>query len=335
MALSNKKLLRGTNNNFIPFLFVLFVTLYIGTRPLWCYADTQLYTTMFRLVQTGEWAEIPGDTTDPFFQFIEYLCIESTTASNWLLVVATFYVVCMAVAVYRWMPRHFFIAIIFCFTAFSFFSYGTNGIRNGMATSIALIGLSFFRKNMIYTIIGYGLLILAMNTHKSLTLIIAASSIALLYKNTNRIITIWLLCIVLGLLFQDSFKALFSAITDDGRMEYYLNQKVDDEMFSKTGFRWDFMLYSSAPILLGWYTIVKKGIKDKTYQFLLHTYIFANAFWTLINTAAYSNRFAYLSWFLYPILLAYPLCKFEIFKNQGTATALILIASIAFTYFII
>lgn len=334
MSLSNKKLLRGTNNNFIPFLFVLFVTLYIGTRPLWCYTDTQLYTEIFLLVQRGEWSEFHGYTTEPFFSFIEYLCIESTTASNWLLVIAAFYIICMAFAVHRWMPRHFFLAIMFCFTAFSFFSYGTNGIRHGMATSIALLGLSFFKKNMIYTLIGYALLILSMNTHKSLILVIVASTIALFYKNTNRIITIWLVCIVLGLLFQDTFKSLFSLISDDQRMAHYLNQKVDEDMFSKTGFRWDFILYSSAPILLGWYAIVKKGIKDNTYQFILHTYIFANAFWTLINTAAYSNRFAYLSWFLYPILLAYPLCKFDIFKNQGTITALILIASIAFTYFV-
>lgn len=334
MSLSNKKLLRGTNNNFIPFIFVLFVTLYIGTRPLWCYTDTQLYTTIFQLVQKGEWAKIPGDTTEPFFHFIEYLCIEMGTAHDWLLVIATFYVICMTVAVYRWMPHHFFLAIMFCFTAFSFFSYGTNGIRNGMATSIALLGLSFFCKNKLYTIIGFLLLILGMNTHKTIAIVIVAASATFFFKSTNRIITIWLVCIILGLLFQDTFKSLFIWLSDDGRMEYYLNMTIDNENFSDTGFRWDFILYSSAPILLGWYTIIKKGITDKTYQFLLHTYIFANCFWILINTAAYSNRFAYLSWFMYPILLAYPLCKFNIFKNQGTTTALIFIASIAFSYFV-
>jgi hypothetical protein len=82
-------------------------------------------------------------------------------------------------------------------------------------------------------------------------------------------------------------------------MAKYLNAEVSKEFFSKTGFRWDFLLYSALPIFIGWIATYKKSINDKTYSFILHTYIFSNAFWVLINTAAYSNRFAYLSWFLY------------------------------------
>ncbi len=331
MSCSNKKLLRGTNNNVIPFFVIFLTTIYIGTRPIWCYADTHLYTQIFNLVQSGQWIDIKGFGEEPFFLWIEYLCIEFTDASGWLLVVAIFYVVGMGIASYRWMPRHLFLAIIFCFTAFSFWGYATNGIRNGMASSIALLGLSFFCKGKLHTIIGYGLLLLGMATHKSIGAVIVAATAALFLKKTNINLSIWLSCIILSLLFQDYFKGLFILFADE-RMTNYLTQEVDKNLFSSTGFRWDFILYSAAPIMLGWYAIVKKGITDKTYMFLLHTYIFANAFWVLINTAAYSNRFAYISWFMYPILLAYPLAKFSIFKRQGPVTGLIIIASIAFTY---
>lgn len=332
MSCSNKKLLRGTDNNVIPLFFIILVTFYIGLRPIWCYADTYLYTLMFNLTQSGEWLALKNNAEEPFFTFIEYLCIEFTDASGWLLVIAIFYVVGMGIAAYRWMPRHLFLAIIFCFTAFSFFTYGTNGIRNGMASSIALVGLSFFCKGNIRMLIGYGLLFLGMTTHKVIGVVIVAATVAMFLKRTGINLSIWLLCIILGLLFQDYFKDMFTWLADDDRMTDYLTQEVSDDVFSKTGFRWDFIIYSAAPILLGWYTIVKKGVTDKTYMFLLHTYIFANAFWILINTVAYSNRFAYASWFMYPILLAYPLAKFNIFKHQGPVTGLILIASVAFTY---
>ncbi len=330
---SNKSLIIGSSISLISIIIVFITTIYIGTRPIRCYGDTHLYTTIFNLVQNNVWTELPSASTEPFWTFIEYTCINITDASGWLLVIAIFYVICMSIAAYRWFPRHFLIAIIFLFTAFSFWGYATNGIRNGMATSIAMIGLSFFSRTKKEQIIGYALLILASMTHKACLLTIVASTAALFLRNTKINITFWLSCIVLGLLFQEQFKALFSGLIDDGRMANYLNTEVDKEMFAQTGFRWDFILYSALPILVGWITISKPKIVDKSYAFILHTYIFSNAFWVLINTAAYSNRFAYLSWFLYPIVLIYPFCKFKIMQNQSQILGVLLIGLTAFTYF--
>lgn len=330
---SDNKLLLGSSVTPAPIMIIILATIYIGTRPIWCYADTKLYTLIFNFVQTGFWSALPSDTTEPFFSAVEYFCIETTDASGWLLVIATFYVFGMSFAAYRWLPKHFFTSIVFLFTAFSFWGYATNGIRNGMATSIAMLGLSFFCRTKKELIIGYALLILASLTHKSCMLTIAASTAAFFLRNTKVNISFWLFCIILGLLFQEQFKSLFSWLIDDGRMVAYLNAEVDKDLFSKTGFRWDFLLYSSLPIVFGWYAISNQKIKDKTYTFILHTYIFSNAFWILINTAAFSNRFAYLSWFLYPIVLIYPFCKFHFLKNQSAVLGLLLIIMTAFTYF--
>ena len=330
---SDNKLLKGSGINIISLIIITLTTIYIGTRPVWCYADTKLYTTIFTLVQNGNWSELPSVAIEPFWTFVEYTCIELTDASGWLFVIATFYVIGMCIAAYRWLPKHFLIAIVFLLTAFSFWGYATNGIRNGMATSIAMLGLSFFCRSKKEMIIGYGLLILASLTHKSTLLTIATATVALYLRNTKFNITFWLFCIVLGLLFQEQFKSLFSGLIDDGRMAAYLNAEVSKEFFSNTGFRWDFLLYSALPIFIGWIATYKKSINDKTYSFILHTYIFSNAFWVLINTAAYSNRFAYLSWFLYPIVLVYPFCKFKFLQNQSLILGLLLVGMATFTYF--
>lgn len=333
-SLGNQKLLKGNSMYIVSISIIILTTIYIGTRPITCYADTWLYTLMFNLVQSGVWSELPKVATEPFWITIEYFCIETTDASNWLFVIACFYIICMSIAAYRWLPKHFLIAIIFLFTAFSFWSYATNTIRNGMATSIAMLGLSFFIRNKKEIFIGYALLIVATLTHKSCMLIIIATTLALFLRNTKINISFWLICIVLSLIFQEQIKIIFSNIIPDERMQSYVNTNVSLEKFSKVGVRWDFILYSAFPIFLGWVVISINKITNKTYLFILHTYIFANSFWVLINTIAYSDRFAYLSWFLYPILIVYPLCKFRIFKNQGIILGLLLIIFNIFTYLV-
>lgn len=76
-------------------------------------------------------------------------------------------------------PNTFLFAIIFLFTAFSFWGFATNGIRNGMATSIAMVGLTFFCRHKRQLIIGYIILLVAINTHKSTMLVAGAATIAL------------------------------------------------------------------------------------------------------------------------------------------------------------
>lgn len=335
MSLSNNRLIKGTDNNVVPWAIAVFVTLYIGTRPTWAYADTNLYTEMYNLLQKGVWTEVRGGDVEPFWAMVQYASIPYLSASGWLTVISIFYVGGMTISARRWFPRHFLMTLIFLFTSFSFFSYGTNGIRNGMATSIAMAGLTFFCRSRKELTIGYVLIILACLTHKSCLLIFAAATAARFFKNININVGIWFGCILLSLLFAEPLKNLMSGLIDDGRASFYINQQVATQgaiAFSRTGFRWDFLLYSALPIALGWYAITKQKIKDETYIFLLTTYIFANSVWCLINSVAYSNRFAYLSWFLYPIIIVYPLAKLKVTSSQGVIAGGLLIFFIIFNW---
>lgn len=336
MSLKDSLFLRGNKNVFFSFIISIFVILYIGTRPLWCYADTGLYTMIFNFVQSGIWESLPSDNSEPFFTFIENICIQMANASTWLLVISTFYIAAMVWAAYKWIPRHLLFTIVFLFTAFSFWGYATNGIRHGMATSLSMLGLSFLMSNRRNIIIGYMLLVTATLTHTSCALILASATLALFYNKFSVYFKIWGLCIIISLIFQEQTKQLYSFIIDDNRMSNYLiTMQQAYELEYESGYRWDFILYSFFPIILGWYTIKRVHSVDKFYLFILNTYVIANSFWVLINTTAFSNRFAYLSWFLYPILLAYPLSNYKIFKLQSVTSGIIIILSSLFTYFML
>ncbi len=336
IAKNDVQLLRGSKSRMLAWLLAIFVTLYIGTRPLGCYVDTKLYTEIYDLLKRGVWESNRGHANEPFWEFVEDTCLPIMDASGWLTVIAIFYIGGMTFAARRWMPDHFLMALVFLFTSFSFFSYGTNGIRNGMATSIAMLGISLFNDDKKRLIIGYILLFIACLTHKSCMLIFAAATAARYFRDTKVNVIIWICCIILSLLFAETLKELMASLMNDERSTSYITQdiSVDDSKFSRTGFRWDFILYSSVPILLGWYATTTRKIQDNTYLFILSTYIFANCVWCLINSVAYSNRFAYLSWFLYPIAIAYPLAKLKIFNGQGAIAGAMLLFFIAFNWII-
>lgn len=101
--------------------------------------------------------------------------------------------------------------------------------------------------------------------------------------------------------------------------------------FANTGFRLDFLLYSAVPVIMVWYLTIKRNFNDFTYNIIANTYILANSFWIIVIRAAYTNRFAYLSWFLYPIVIVYPLVRMKVWENQNQKVAWILMAYVGFT----
>ena len=50
----------------------------------------------------------------------------------------------------------------------------------------------------------------------------------------------------------------------------------------------------------------KYQLKDELYDTMLYIYLTCNGIWMLCMYAQFINRIAYLSWFIYPILLVYP-----------------------------
>lgn len=218
---------------------------------------------------------------------------------------------------------------------FSTYSYSVNGIKAGAAASLFLVAIALReRKNYILT----GLfLLLSLGFHHSMLMPIAAFVLCSLFKNPKLYLGFWIVCFIISALhikyFQNLFVSLGSDIDD--KVIGYLGHDSESLKFStlKSGFRLDFILYSFMPILVGWFAIFKKRIQSDRYTFILNLYTFVNAIWMLCIYALFTNRIAYLSWLIYPLVLIYPILNGKWGEKQCKTYRLVAYAHLTFTLF--
>lgn len=313
-------------------LFLIFTIFYMGLRPVSgaYFGDMWLYNRDFIRFQNG-WIFDP--TKDALFYTFSWLCAQIMTPKAYFLLIDVLYILPMFAFSKRFFGKYWPYCFFMFVASFSFWSYGTNGLRNGLATSLFLLGLCFYNRQRLLL---YGFLILSLFIHKSIVISLAAFiGAGFLLKKPKYILYIWIASIPMSLVAGGVWGSFFESLGlfDNRTQGYLVNTQETFAMnhFSSTGFRWDFLLYSAFAIYAGWYFIFKKGLRDKFYIHLFGTYAIANAFWILVIRAAFSNRFAYLSWFLMAPVIIYPLCKYNIAKNQRKMMASILFFYTIFT----
>ena len=330
---ADRLLKRRGNSLYVNLLITLSIILFLGLRPISeFFVDTMTYYQIYEDLRDGIQVSVFSEHDRLFGYLMFFFASRGISVNIFFLVIEILYILPILWACYRLSRNSTDLMMLFVIGALSFYSYGVNGIRNGMALSIVMLAMTYIRGGtkekslfLVFSIIG-------VLCHFSCLLTVVCVVVASMIKKPQFFFYFWLLSIGVSLLMGDIVSNFFASLGFDDRLGY-INADVDDDMFSRTGFRWDFVLYSIVPIVLGWYVILRKHIYNRTYLLFLGTYILANAFWIMIITAEYSNRFAYLSWFLYPIVLAYPLVKFPIWKNkQGRNVALIMMAHFAFTF---
>lgn len=330
---SSQSIITKRRNSIGILLYSIVFIFVVGLRPVSAaFGDTTNYAQSYYELQ-GTPLIIDG-ASDVLFALLMWWCAQRMSVEFFFLIVEILYIAPIIFSCKRFFPRNSDLAILFSFAAFSFFTYGVNGIRNGMACSLVLLAMSFIQGTVHDKIVCVILSLIAINTHASTALPVVCLVVAYFVRSPKVMFGFWLFSIFLSLIAGGPVSNLFANLGFDERLSDYITADVDEGMFSRTGFRWDFLLYSSVPIVLGYYLIFKKKVFDRTYLLLLGTYIYANAFWIMVIRAEYSNRFAYLSWFLYPIVLCYPLLRLKIWpKTQGQKTAIIMAGHLAFTLF--
>lgn len=260
---------------------------------------------------------------------------------DFFVFVAFFYFGGMLLASFILTRKNLWIAMMLFFSAFNTWSYGVNGIRNGLACSIVLVSIALLAtdesKNNIRKIFCIVLMVLAMSIHRS-TMLPSVAALTSLYvvKDTKWALRFWFASIIISLVAGPMIESFFASLGFDDRMSRYSEGKYNEyyqSAVSHTGFRWDFLLYGAFPVLLTWYVTVYRKFKDPVFSVLANTYLFCSAFWIMVIRASFSNRFAYLSWFIYPLLFTYPLLRMNLWKDQDRKTALILFAYSGFTFF--
>lgn len=138
---------------------------------------------------------------------------------------------------------------------------------------------------------------------------------------------IWCACLLISLITpgMTQWLAEFSIFNDK-----FSGYALGDDGTSQIGFRVDFILYSILPIFIGLYFIIKYKFNDVIYNEILSVYLICNAFWLLVIRIPFSNRFVYLSWFMYGLVIAYPFIKSNCFRYQNRYAAFILLLLLIF-----
>ncbi len=315
-------------------ILLLAVTIgFIGLRDPWghwsYFGDTGAYTRTFNLIKFGIRTEFSKDVG--FYAFMK-LCSQIMGIQGFYLLSAILYVGLPYITFRKWFKQNVFFVLASYVVAMSFWSFGINGVRNGLASSIFIFALGFRDKKWLL----YALFLLSISFHKSMLLPVTGFFCAQNYDNTKFYLVCWLCAIPLSLIVGQQFETFVSTllnndsiIGDERAMTYFSGEKK--ELFTEQSFRVDFVIYSASPILLGYWQIFKKKYVNKQYVLLLNMYLVVNTIWILLIYVPFTNRIAYLSWFLMPILLIYSF----ILNKRKIATnikiAIVIFGSLTFT----
>lgn len=349
------------NSMFPALMLTLFLMVYMGLRPVSeVFGDSVNYNyiyqqavglAIFHIDLSSEW----------FWSFIMLTCKQlDFTVNMWFLLIEIGYLGFVFWGLKILLGENSWMAMLFFLSAFSTFTFGTNGIRNGLACS-AVTFVFAFSANKNITQLGFVsiVLILAFGVHRSISLPVAAFLAASYVIRSPKIaVYFWVASIGISLIAGGTVTNFFMGLGFDDRMTSYATSADQySDLFASTGFRWDFLAYSAMPVLLTWYVSNKAEderakygdtieeietnvtgagrIADahsmKVFNILATTYILANSFWVMVIRASFSNRFAYLSWFLYPIVVAYAVIRLHIWKDQDRKAGLILVLHASFT----
>lgn len=290
-------------------LFILI--LFFGLRPVsFVFVDTMYYYEVIA-IRTPEFYSFSWNVENVLFDnFLNLFACNRWSYTVFFLLVASVYFICAYLATKKLFPNDTLFAYLVFLGAFSTYSYGVNGIKAGAATSVFLLAIAY-RDNIVKTII---LALISWGIHHSMSFPIAVYVVVTFYNKPKYYFYFWAFCLIMAIFHVTTFQEIFKGYTYEKAAEYLAT--TGEDWKGKGGFRLDFVLYSAMPILIGWYATQKLKINDKKYNFLLCYYLLSNAIWLLCMYVNYNNRIAYLSWFVYPFVLIYPLLRCQWRKSR-------------------
>ena len=319
---------RTRNGVLFSFLCAVIAAFFIGLRPnAKCFADTVNYVYFYRLLEGKVFNFDVNAENFLFDNLYQWMASCQLGWPTFFLVIACIYFIGAWVACRKLFPKDVMMAFLVFLAAFSTFSYGTNGIKAGAAASLFLIAVAYYENKWIALLF----LCLSLGFHHSMTLPIGAFLLAYFYKNTKAYFIAWGICLLMAVLHISYFQNLLAGMSDERGAEYLMSS--GQNWGGRSGFRLDFVLYSAMPVLVGYWAIFRKYIQSRTYEFILSIYLTTNGVWMLCMYANFTNRIAYLSWFLYPFVLIYPFLNEDWGENKYRTFAWVAFLHLSFTLF--
>lgn len=292
---SSKRVAQESYNAGIFLLLTVVMVWFIGTRPLsGVFVDMITYSQKYEAAGSG----ISVYPEDLAFDWLMRAMAPNFSVETFFLVCAGLYVIPLSLAAQIMHGRWAFPALLALLGSFSFFSYGVNGVRSGIAASLTILAFALHRR----WALTYPIAIFAGLFHRSLFITITFFVITKWVKSVYLYSAFWFFCLIVSIFNGAETAAFILSFLGDGedqRFSNYLLGQGDD----KGGFRLDFILYSIIPVIISHLFATKEGVKGETYRRFLCTYLATNGFWLLCMYAAFSNRFAYLSWCILPLVI--------------------------------
>jgi len=322
------------NASFGIFLTVSMILL-MGLRPVdWHFGDTINYAKGFYAMQDAGYVYEPTFGREWLWDNLHNFCVAYADIHVFFLICAILYMGGLAVALRQIFGIHYYVPLIVFMSMFTFWSYGVNGVRNGIGSSIFILALANINRPVLAGLLG----VCATGFHKSMWLVVVAAVVAWYIKNAYIYLAGWFLSILLSLSMGMTLQNFISQIgifQGDERFQGYLtgSNQVGEIVQTTMEFRWDFVAFSALGIAFGWYFIMKRKFKDEFYIWIFNIYCFANAFWIIVIRATYSNRIAQISWFILPLVMVYPTSKKRFWTDHEKYMGYAVIIMYAFNFY--
>lgn len=313
----------------------IILILYIGLRPVsYVFGDTINYAKDFMETAHSSKPFLWKWENEWLFYNMSNWFAKFSDIHTFFLTCAMLYIVPLWLACIRIFKNYYYIPLLIIFGMFTFWTYGVNGIRNGIGASIFILALTYV--NNLPAMLS--LFLIAIGFHSSVVLMIGAAGLAWFIKNSYYYLSGWITCVAVSYVaggWIQAYFASFGLIAGDARFGGYLtgDNMAGELVQMEMVFRWDFLIYSAIGVAVGYYFIFRRNYRDEYYHWLYNIYLTTNAFWVLLIRAAYSNRFAQISWFILPLVLIYPFIKKRFWINQEKYLALAIAGFYLFSFY--
>ena len=313
LAYNSNPSLNKAITQYLGVTFVLFVVVIVGFRPIGPngFNDTEMYI---------NWLERPNLklllAKDLLFGLYIYVC--SFFLSSRVFFVLT---VCISVGLLYWSSvrlagRKWFLFFMCTAVSLYFWNQQVFTIRQGIAAMLFTSGV--LNRNPVSKII---LCISAVGFHFSFALPLLCYGIIYLLNDVRILTGMWLLSVVIAYFCNKNITSISGKLITDTRLDNYWLQNAIDII--DQNFRWDVILYSGILLAVGLWN--QRYLKDRDYTRIVSLYIFINIFVIIMTpfTDGFIHRFAYLSWFLSPLVIFYPMFREKSFNIKKFALIIV------------
>ncbi|WP_302568173.1 EpsG family protein [Culturomica massiliensis] len=303
-------------NKLLSVLLIAGVSMYIGGRDICIGADTDVYWEYYEELRTTSRFWTYGE---PVFYFFMFVFARLFTFQAFLTFCAFVYIGGAYLGMKRFFSGYALYSLLLFFISPDFFLYGINVIRNGFAASVFLMSFYWWGKSSWKM---YGMMLLAVLCHFSMLLPLLVFVASRNWKSTLFLLIVWTVSLILYFANFTIGAQLGYILPDFGRVNQYFNDQAEEPLTALI----NFFVYGASPVFAGIYYVYFKKYNDRVYLHLLNVYILLNAFYVQFMDIKFAVRFAYLSEFLMPIVLIYPLLKERIWPLRFWVLSLLLLS---------